>query len=136
MISKTFPSYHSRNGEPTHFKEKILEGKKIHTIRQNFALCEKRAKKVNAGLAVVSLREWEGLPRKSRQVEIMQLERIGLQKIEIAIEGSYIDDTFKFRLSLDTIAYNDGLARDDFKQWFHDCPDNLMALIHFTDFKY
>jgi hypothetical protein len=37
----------------------------------------------------------------------------------------------------DKIANNDGLSFDDFKDWFkkHDCS-NLLAIIHWTDFKY
>lgn len=136
MISKTFPSYHSRKGEPTNFKEKILEGEKIHTIRQNYALWEKRAKKVNAGLAVVSLREWEGMPRRSKQVEIMQLEKIGVQSIENPNSTILIDNVGKPLLRWDKISKNDGLELEDFQEWFKECTKKLNAIIYFTDFRY
>ncbi len=32
-FSKVFPQKHINAGEPTNFKEKILSGEKIHTIR-------------------------------------------------------------------------------------------------------
>jgi len=136
MISKTFPSYHPRKGEPTNFKQQILDGIKIHTIRQNYALWEKRAKKINDGLAVLSLREWTGLPRKSPQVEIMQLTKIGLQAIKWDNTGLSIDGTIQFTDVYSLLADNDGLVYEDFTKWFQDCPEDLMAIIHFTDFKY
>lgn len=134
MISKTFPGYHPRKGEPTNFKEKILEGEKIHTIRQNYALWEKRVKKINEGKAVLSLREWEDKPRKSKQVEILQITRIGLQKIMFK-SGLYVDDRENV-YRVEYLSKKDGLTIEDFNKWFNGCPEDLMAIIHFTDFRY
>jgi hypothetical protein len=136
MISKVFPSYHTRKGEPTNFKELIESGVKIHTIRQNYELWKKREAKVNAGLAIVSLREWEGKPRRSNHVEIMQLEKISVQSIEprgmgIEIEGQRIEN-----LTWRLISKNDGLGVNDFYYWFTEALNKLNAVIHFTDFRY
>ena len=67
IISRTFPSYHLRKGKETGFVEKIPD-EKIHTIRANYPLWEKRIKEVQFGEAVLSLRYWSDKPYKSEQV--------------------------------------------------------------------
>ena len=69
---------------PTEFKEKVLNKKKIHTIRANFPLWEKRIKEVQEGRAVLSIRQWTGEPYRSKQVEIVRLAAeggVGVQKL-------------------------------------------------------
>lgn len=115
---------------------------KIHTIRGNYDLWKKRADKINAGEAVLSLRQWSGSPYNyaqdgSKQVEFMQLEKINVQKIEFnKFLGAFIDDTDS-DVRLETLAKNDGLSVEDFKAWFHDLKyDEPYAIINFTDHKY
>lgn len=69
MLSEFFPKTHNKAGMPTEFKEKVLNKKKIHTIRANFPLWEKRIKEVQEGRAVLSIRQWTGEPYRSKQVE-------------------------------------------------------------------
>jgi hypothetical protein len=109
MLAKTFPADHPRAGQETHFAEKYLEGEKIHTIRANAYLWLKREKEIDQGNAVLSIRQWEGKPYKSKQIEIAQLTKIIL---EIISEGE-VDG-----LSIDELAKNDGLLRKDFEDWF------------------
>ena len=83
-LSRYFPAKHSKAGMPTNFKEKFIKGEKMHTIRANFRLWEKRIKEVQAGDAVLSIRQWTGKPYRSKQVEIAQLtatDGVGIQKI-------------------------------------------------------
>lgn len=79
-LSRHFLANHKRAGEETHFKEKFLLGQgltdydtpsmaKIHTIRANYPLWEKRIKEVQEGRAVLSVRQWTGKPYRSKQVE-------------------------------------------------------------------
>ena len=68
MISENFPKYHQKAGEPTFFARKIEEGKKIHTIRQNYELWNKRAEKINKGEAILSIRKWSGKAYRSKQI--------------------------------------------------------------------
>ena len=63
-LSKHFLTTHKRAGEDTDFKEKFLNGEKIHTIRANYPLWEKRIKEVQEGNAVLSndglsFEDWE-----------------------------------------------------------------------------
>lgn len=141
MIAKNFLATHPRKGQPTKFKEKILAGEKIHTIRHNYAHWEKVAKEVNAGTAILVLKEWIGRPYHTKQVEIKRLEKIGLQSVVFDTNFNYIDcsatDKSKLLVMGEKLAENDGLSKEDFKAWF-DKPDpkEKFAIIHFTDFIY
>ena len=161
MLSKTFPRGHSRYGDLTKFKKYLLgvlenydedeigkwdcypvfviDGKKIHTIRDNYKLWEERFKEIDAGKACLSIREWEGAPYRSKQVEIVRLTKddgIGLQKL------TFVNDILIPKVDGDNIkpgilAYNDGLQREDWIDWFRKADmTQPMAIIHFTKFRY
>lgn len=140
IISRYFPKTHLRAGEETKFIENIFWWWKIHTIRENYPLWEKRINEVNKGNAVLSLRYWEGKPRHSKQIEFLQLAKAGIEKLEF-IDGDfncmYVNNKHCFSTIETSIAKNDGLSFDDFKNWFADYDlTKPMAIIHFTDFRY
>jgi hypothetical protein len=136
MVSKTFPKDHPKVGKPTGFKNKIKSGAKIHTIRENYEFWEKRIEAVRAGSAVLSLRQWDGLPYRSPQKEFLRLTKdsgIGIQKIicqgRWEIDGQIIPEG--------ELAAHDGLGAKDFTAWFKTVkPFTPLALIHFTGFRY
>lgn len=147
-LSKTFPKRHKRSGEPTGFESALLnalnvgnsEGKrKLHTIRSNFELWEQRFKEIASGNAVLSVREWSGLPYRSKQREIATLSKddgIGLQALflkDVASPGKIAGNMIR----LPIIAMNDGLSYNDWFYWFsrYDVSKPL-AIIHFTKFRY
>lgn len=153
-LSMTFPKSHAKAGRRTFFKEAITNGIdgdhekyeyqhfKIHTIRHNYELWKKRIDEVNAGKAILSIRQWTGKPYCSKQVEIRQLKKVGIQKLRS------MDDNFAYGVSdkgnvlpipLVLLSINDGLELSDFKEWFKaskPTPEEPLAIIHFTDFKY
>lgn len=149
-LSRHFLADHKRAGEETHFKEKFLLGHgltdydtpsmaKIHTIRANYPLWEKRIKEVQEGRAVLSIRQWTGKPYRSRQIEIAWLTAangVGIQKLELTNDLSecIVGD---HRYSYVSVAKNDGLHPADWLAWFS-CYDlsKPMAIIHFTKFRY
>lgn len=163
-LSKRFPAKHGRAGEPTHFWEKFIKGRdnysciyrdfwentisKIHTIRANYPLWEKRIAEVERGEAYLSIRQWSGRPYHSPQVEIARLDHpIGIQRIELHYHSE--NDTITAKIDgrewLDAdcyeIAKNDGLNTTDFKEWFfgkHPKEDKTFhgVIVHFTDFRY
>lgn len=118
---------------------------KRHTIRGNYDLWAKRAEKINRGEAVLSLRHWSGEPYKSKQVEFMQLEKIGVEKVKITnwrspeweqekrLWKTCIVDRVK-PVTPATIAKNDGLSIEDFHAWFPKDFDGV--IIHFTPMLY
>lgn len=149
-LSRHFLANHKRAGEETHFKEKFLLGQgltdydtpsiaKIHTIRANYSLWEKRIKEVQDGHAVLSIRQWTGKPYRSKQVEIATLTAgsgVSIQLMELTNDLSecIVGD---HRYSYVSVAKNDGLHPADWLDWFS-CYDlsKPMAIIHFTKFRY
>lgn len=147
-LSKTFPKSHKRSGEPTGFETALLtalsgsDGKrKLHTIRVNFGLWEQRFVEINSGKAVLSVREWTGLPYRSKQREIATLGKddgIGLQALFLMdlmrpgrIRGNMVE--------LPLIAENDGLSFNDWFYWFSRYDISIskpLAVIQFTKFRY
>ena len=146
-LSQNFPAMHKQAGKPTNFKEKFLRGEKIHTIRANYPLWEKRIKEVQDGRAVLSVRQWTGKPYRSKQVEITTLtaeDEIGVQAARI-VAGIYLkiifDDNFEHYFVSEEertlLAKNDGLSLEDWKEWFRSYDiTNPLAIIHFTNFRY
>lgn len=140
MISKKFPAYHERKGDFTDFERSIYWGRKIHTIRGSFEFWEPRIREVQNGNAVLSLREWSGIPYNSYQFEITQIDKshgVGIQPL------SFLDGVFEVpRISnyypkITDLAKNDGLIYSDFEAWFRKYDlRKEMAIIHFTPFRY
>lgn len=172
MISKQFMRTHPKKGQPTEFKKKILQcvnnkvefsvsygfdpymmqrseysmsesHGKLHTCRTNYRYWQYAAQEINAGRAILSLREWSDKPYRSPQEEFLQLHQLNIQRLvakklvrngkptmRLWIDGKTFDD-------ITTIATNDGFSeRQDFIDWF---PDAIVdgVIIHFkTDFKY
>lgn len=168
-VSRKFPTTHKRKGEPTFFVEKIFKGlnqimpccwcgygctcskhciidsmqlnPKIHTIRGNYELWNKRIEQVQKGEAILSIRYWSGKPYNSKQVEICQLDKdsgIGVQRYKLnEFVDMFIDNKqFDFRTAR-LMAKNDGLSFKDFSEWFKNYDfSKPMAIIHFTAMRY
>ena len=139
IISERFPNkMHNKVGQQTNFYQKILRNIKKHTIRGNYTLWRKRFKKIDEGEACLSVRQWEGVPYRSKQIELIVFHKtngIGIEKLEdprnlilASIEGKEI--------AWGTVAENDGLDFTDFQEWFKNSPNKPMAIIHFTNFRY
>lgn len=158
MLSREFPSTHPKHGEPTDFKTKREVGIKKHTIRQNAMLWELRADEINAGRAVLSIRQWSGKPyeKGSHQIEVARLSRVGVQHVSFEYEWHpvlqvylpastlevYNEDFETKEIATATVATNDGLSLVDFRHWFA-CrsvsypPARFHGIIlHFTDMRY
>ena len=151
-LSRHFPVKHSKAGEPTNFRDAFNAGQvfnrgsectylrpKLHTIRANYPLWEKRIKEVQDGKAFLSVLQWTGKPYRSKQIEIARLTAangVGIQKLELTndlsecIVGGH-------RYSYVSVAKNDGLHPADWLDWFS-CYDlsKPLAIIHFTKFRY
>lgn len=130
---------HPKSGKPTYFVLKFISYNKIHTIRANYTLWEKRIKEIEAGKAILSIRVWKYKPYRSGQVVIENLsylDNIGIQKIEFTndlteciIDGKHYSYT--------EVAKNDGLFPEDFLSWFKSYDTSKpLAIIHFTKFRY
>lgn len=154
-LSRYFPVKHSKAGEQTSFRDAFEAGQvfnrgsectylrpKLHTIRANYLLWEKRIKEVQEGNAVLSVRQWSGKPYCSKQIEIARLtaeDGVGIQKLCFPNRLTAWVDYPERKLSVDFkhLAKNDGLSLSDWCDWFrHYDLSKSLAIIHFTKFRY
>jgi len=177
-VSRYFPMTHPQKGLSTYFKEKIQTAvsddydpcagcfdadpcsvcgwpeilkeiwPKLHTIRANYCLWEKRFKKILSGDAVIDLFYWSDKPYRSKQIVFTTLSKedgIGIQKIEFLPDGDgcrslgwpSIDEDWHQSPSGPIVAKNDGLSFEDWLSWFRSYDlSEPMAIIHFTKFRY
>lgn len=171
MLSEFFPKAHRKAGLVTCFKYELYLGqgdnldcatpqgllgfnlsnckncigktKKLHTIRANYPLWEKRIKEVQDGHAVLSIRQWSGKPYRSKQIEIARLtadKGIGIQKLRIYEHEPFpfvYADRYTTPVDWQELANNDGLSLNDWREWFKGYDlSKPMAIIHFTKFRY
>lgn len=148
LLSSRFPAQHISAGNPTNFESKLLIGQrgepggKIHTIRENQEWWQQKAGKINAGDMVLSIRQWTGRPYHSEQKKILELTKVGVQRIsmeydrERKIMTCLIDG--KSYQNAGQLAANDGLALADFIDWFFGDGKTSFSgvIIHFTGFRY
>lgn len=143
ILSKVFLQGHSREGDKTNFRKLVEDRVKIHTIRNNYPLWEKRIREIQEGKAVLSIREWSGKPYNSKQVEIKRLtaeDCVGIQKLDLRTPFNYYVDG-RYIACLD-IALNDGLSStSDWTEFIYAKIDveelfKPLAIIHFTKFRY
>ena len=154
ILSKVFPVKHPKKGEPTYFAEHLKNAleihnqnfpMKLHTMRSNYEWWQHVFDEINKGEACLSIRQWSGKPRASKQIEIARLTKddgIGLQKVlfsrfsdgAIYMDCCHIDGK---DVQGNTVAHNDGLPYNDWLAWFkqYDLNDPL-AVIQFTKFRY
>lgn len=149
IVSQVFPGTHPRKGWLTLFGPKILNSKKKHTIRENYALWKKRIDEVNAGKAVISVRYWTGRPYYSPQNFLFNIYagQVGIEKCSVYMNddkpglpsisiGS--DDITKGILTDNEtlkVIENDGISVQDFIDWFKK-PVHNGCIIHFTNLRY
>lgn len=149
VVSKAYPKVHKRRGEPTHFATKIINGEKLHTIRNNYDLWALAAEKMRTGNYVLSVRQWSGVPRRSAQREICTFtEAIGVERITMKYSVNddrlsiFIEDYHLTADEIECLARNDGTTVDDFKDWFFAKQRNKQdatfsgVIVHFTPFRY
>ena len=93
----------------------------------------------------ISLCQWAATPRRSKHREIGLLDsRIGVQRVQLLYfaESDNIIATVDGKdVPVETLAENDGLSVEDFKEWFFgrnrtENDEYVGCIIHLTDFRY
>jgi len=127
MMSKYFPKTHPAAGEETHFVESILNGIKTTTIRGKYDNWKKKAREVNEGKAILSIRYWTGSPYNykkdnSKQKEFARCSKIQVNKLEIKRKGNFLifkNDNCLHHLRVEKLIENEGFKKDShFYNWF------------------
>mgnify|MGYP000931474230 FL=1 len=142
LLSSKFPANNPEAGQPTHFREKIKSGQKIHTIRANREWWSKKAEKINSGEMTLNLRSWTGKPYDSKQEEWGVYDKIGIQEISMFYNDGWVATVDGKSVPIEEIAKNDGLTVEQFENWFFGlkCDPFFQefhgVIIHFTDFRY
>lgn len=134
-VATVFPKGHISEGKRTEFKGKILKQQKVHTIRENYAYWKGQIDKINEGKGLLSIRQWGGRPYNSKQHEFLQLQSVGIEKLDRMDWGWMLDGTLA-DITTSELATNDGLTMEEFKSWFRATKFENLALIYFTDFRY
>lgn len=169
-LSVTFPKWHPRAGEPTNFKEKMANAiyhmrhpevfeqgepnngdEKYHTLRGNYERWKKIFEQIDQGEACLVLKQWSGVPYRSKQETIAVLTKedgIGLQKLQFKELFPFAEEKRAYELYIDgeivckimPLATNDGLSYEDWLAWMTKAPkadiSKPFAIIHFTKFRY
>lgn len=117
------------NGKPTNFKEKILAGQKIHTIRED---------KTNRWKVERVIQFCYGVRRKTFE-KFHETKCLGIQRIRIESDKInfkiWVDDKKINETEIVNLAHNDGFdSVIDFCNWFN--KDFEGKIIHWTDKKY
>lgn len=139
MCSRHFPKGHPKAGQPTHLVEKIeacladiipgWEMSKTFTLHEwepYYNCTMPKCHTIRAGKRfkpgeTVSLRVWSGAPYRSKQIEFAQVEVKKAWDIEIN-EFWFINGDILEQDKVVELANNDGLAYDDFINWFNIHP--------------
>lgn len=176
MLSEYFPVSHPKAGQPTGVADALkanlqrlecheqrqcvgcgecVQPLKYHTLRRNAELWEKRAAEINAGHAILSIRQWSGKPygKGTHQIEIARLTHLGTQRITMFYQWHQVLSVYfpaspevhtsqqAKAVELSRLASNDGLSVVDFMHWFairkKRCSEDFHGVIlHFTDMRY
>jgi hypothetical protein len=130
-----FPYYHQLNGMPTGFKESILSGKKIHTVRGNKSIYQEIKEEIDKGNTTILLWTHDNVSDGS-----------GVDTFKTAINchyttlnkrsGNWYVGEYWLPIKEITLAINDGLTLMDFRGfWPLDDYDNL-TLFYLSEFDY
>lgn len=122
---------------PTQFEEKILDGRKKHTLREDLK------NRWKAGLTIQFV---TGNRTKQRKL-FLEGECTGTQMVYMTIDGKEfmmkVGDTLLDNSQIRRFAQNDGFdSLDDFIAWFRPLIEAdahkllTLKLIHWTDFRY
>jgi hypothetical protein len=130
--------------QTTGFKKKILSGEKKHTIRRNYEFWKKRIDQINDGKAVLSIRQWKGLPYRSEQKEIKSFGKgqVGYQRATLTGGGADVavmigENEYKFLSdkAIKKLVKNDGITMEQFTSFFKESVlDGI--IIHFSKLRY
>lgn len=123
------------NGEPTNFKEKILSGEKIHSIRQGDRWQAGYFLHMAYGVRTNTYQQFnQGVKALEKVISTQDVFMTLLNgKLEITV-----DDCYLTQLGIESLIKNDGVTRKQFIDWFFPKKAEVYSgqIIHWTGLKY
>ena len=123
------------DGEPTNFKEKILAGEKIHSMREGYRW--KAGYYIHMAYGVRTKDYVQFNWNINELTECKSTQNVFMtfldKQLEITVQGK---DLSKDEIEL--LIKNDGLTREQFIKWFFPKKAEIWSgqIIHWTNFKY
>lgn len=130
-----FPYYHQLYGSPTCFKESILTGKKLHTVRGNKSICQEIKEEINRGNNTVQLWQHDNMPDGSGVDTFKTITNCHYTSLNKKNGVWYVGD-YMLPVKEQQLAINEGLTLSNFQGlWPLDDYDNL-TLFYLSEFDY
>ena len=131
--------------KPTDFRQKVLEGRKVHTIRADINQRWKPGRKIQFATGARTkyyecFKEGECVSIQEFEVKqmIMVSSQCAYRKSDDRIYSVLVDGNMLTIDKVEVLAKNDGFdSIDEFFSWFTQDPEGFVGrLIHWTDLKY
>lgn len=141
ILSRTYPSYHPKKGQPTYFVEKLynsiyqdecdwssaLGDVSNYVVELNHLIREKKHHTIRAGSRFkvgekFSPRVWSGKPYASKQIIIapdVEVKKVWNFTKDLISDNFHLNSKPITAGNLIEIAHNDGLKINDFFAWFN-----------------
>jgi hypothetical protein len=133
-----FPSWHSRFGQETGFRERILDKShrpKIHAFKKNTAFWQKMEEKYRTGRYHLVVCHRGDDPYRREYYPVIYPVRLHIQRARFAGDDSFLHVEGK-PVAMETVARNEGLEVCDLLEWKKRQGEEEFCIVHFTDFRY
>ncbi|GAB6118882.1 hypothetical protein [Dysgonomonas termitidis] len=137
-VLDTFPTWHSRYGEDTHFASKIkgiLPPGKIHALKSGVIFWEDACRKLATGGYCARIVYLEDRPTGKVYYPITKCKTLHTQRARYAKASQKILVEGK-PVAVETVAGNEGLACNDFLEFLDKYDEREFVIVHFTGFRY
>lgn len=137
-VYDTFPTWHSRYGEDTHFAGKIkgiFFPVKIHALKSGVIFWEDACRKLATGGYCARIVYLEDRPAGKLYYLISKCKTLHTQRArydkasqKVLVEGKPV--------AVETVAGNEGLSYNDFLEFLDKYDGREFVIVHFTGFRY
>jgi hypothetical protein len=137
-VPDTYPTWHSRYGEDTHFASKIkgvLLPVKIHALKSGVTFWESACRKLATGNYSLRIVYLEDRPQGKVYCPITKGKTLHTQRARYDQSGRQLLVEGK-PVPVETVARNEGLTCSDFMEFLEKYDKMEFVIVHFTDFRY
>jgi hypothetical protein len=135
QLSTEFPYYHHFAEQPTNFKESILSGKKIHSIKKDKYEIEELKFEMDHGNTILNLWTYEN-NGYGTQIEVFKKIMDAHYTQIVKKDGHWYVGNWKLPVKTERIAANEGLTLQAFNGLWPLADYKHLTLFYFTEFQY